>query len=36
MKDDDNDFNWFPTHWKVIFGVLVVALVIYFRIVGTY
>lgn len=33
MKDDD-DFKFFPTHWKVIFGVLVVALVIYFYIVG--
>lgn len=35
MKDD-NDFKWFPTKWKVIFAVLIVALVIYFHIVGTY
>lgn len=33
MKDDD-EFKFFPTHWKVIFGVLVVALVIYLYIVG--
>lgn len=33
MKDDD-EFKWFPTHWKVIFGVLVVALAIYLYIVG--
>lgn len=33
MKDDD-EFKWFQTHWKVIFGVLVVELAIYLYIVG--
>lgn len=35
MKDDD-DFKFFPTKWRIIFAVLIVALVIYFHIVGTY
>lgn len=35
MKDDD-DFKWFPTKWRIIFALLIVALVIYFHIVGTY
>ena len=33
MKNDD-DFKWFPTHWKVIFGVLIVALAVYLYVVG--
>lgn len=33
MKNDD-DFDWFPLKWRIIFGVMLVALAIYLYVVG--